>query len=244
MQNYNRLYLSKDVLQGYTSDVDELFGPDDCYKIQDVKTMLLKLTEQADVRISGNSLVIEFLPAPGLYPKARAAQAKSRKPKGRPRKARNSASVAEESLPPRNDPHFLLARNIAHMLLVKIKCDPQRATAVLDALDPGPAEVPLLLDLGEHLAERIESKEAAVVVLRRACTVAPDNAGAHRLLARILHELGRAEDAFQECGKAVELDPNCFLTNLMWVDLREETGRGKRREADFKSALRGDLVIN
>lgn len=151
----------------------------------------------------GSYVMIDFPDAPGP----------GEEPSGEPRKRRknnrvvrwgvSAAAIEDGTYSRMHEAEFRLSKALTRMLLGQISNDPQRATAVLDALAPGQAEVPVLVDLGKHLAARDETMEAAVAVLKHACAVAPDDEEACYQLASV----SRRMDGDKETqGFATEAD--------------------------------------
>jgi len=195
MAAYNTLVIPKEIFRDCSLDIDKLTNPKGAYRFEEIRSMVSELLDQTDMHIVGEHVMIDF-PRPGSQEKQAGGPRRIRTRKRARRWGVSAAALHDGTYDSMHDADFHLSQALTRMLLDKIEGNPKKAMAVLDALDPDPAEVPLLLHLGKHLSERVESKEAAAVVLRCASTLAPDSVEMYHQLAEIMSGRERAEDSF------------------------------------------------
>jgi len=168
MKPIESLCIPKVIFRNCALDVDGLTGPDGAYKFEDIRAMVSELFDKADLHVVGDYVAIDFPAPPGPDEEPSGEPRKRRKSNLALRRGVSAAAFRDGTIELMDEPDVRLSKALTRMLLEKISNDPGRADAVLDAFNPGPAEVQVLLDLGKHLAKRSESRDAALIVLRRA----------------------------------------------------------------------------
>ncbi len=171
-----------------------------------LRALLGKAADGATIRVNGKIVSLDY----GELPEAAVAEAQRLCEKAAVQSSKGQLSKAA-SLYRRAielNPSLLNARRELAMVLFEAGKSDDAMDALLDALKSDPRDAQALVILGNHYARQDDQQEVAILLIRRACEVAPEDAVARNSLGGLLLEQDQPEEAIAEFDAALALDPS------------------------------------
>ena len=195
MKGIHTLFVSKGIFRNSSLDVDALQRPGGSYRFEDIRGLFLRLIDKADLHIVGDHVAIDFPDAPRPNEEASGQPRKKQESNIADRLDVSAAAIQDGTCDLiRKEASFPLSRAITRMVVERTGSDPRRAIAVIDALELGPADAPVVLDLAFHLTDCSESLDAGMALMRRARELSPDDDPVHAMFSSQISDIHRLLD--------------------------------------------------